>query len=66
MAPNIAETTATPSIPLPLSFNMFLEFIPPIATLGIFTASHMDFNVSYERIPTSFFVEVSNTAPKPI
>ena len=61
----MAEIMETPSIPVPLSLSMFVSFTPPIATTGIFTASHISLNTPKEAVTASFFVLVVNTAPTP-
>ncbi len=60
---NIALITDTPSIPLPFSFNKLSALIPPIATTGIDTVSHISFNVSNVTLSASPLVEVGKTAP---
>ena len=61
----MAETTATPSMPLFFSLAIFFILIPPMATTGIETALQMFCNVSKDTSLASCFVEVEKTAPTP-
>lgn len=57
----MAETTATPLHPISRHLFTCSFLIPPIATTGIFTDSHISFKVS-KLIVELDFVAVSNTA----
>ena len=64
-AAKMAETSATPSIPVPASSMMFSLVIPPMAVTGIFTALQISLSVSWLTESASNLVEVENTAPTP-
>ncbi len=62
---NIADITATPSIPVCFNCIMFSSLIPPIAITGMFTASQIALSVVNDTLLASNLVEVENTAPTP-
>ena len=61
-----ADTTAIPSISVPLSLVTLSLVIPPIATTGIETESAISLSDSVLNGCVSFYVDVLNTAPAPI
>ena len=65
-APKMADTTATPSTPLPASFKILPALMPPMATTGIETELLMRRSSSVSMGFASFLVLVGNTAPTPI
>ena len=62
----IAVTTENPAIPVSFNDSAFSKFIPPMATIGIFTVSTSSFNSSFVIEGASSLVAVGNTAPEPI
>ena len=64
-AEKMAETTATPSIPVFLRRGIFPSVIPPMATVGIETELQIRRSSSEDMDTVSFFVDVENTAPIP-
>jgi hypothetical protein len=54
----MAETTATPAMPLPARDRMFYLETPPIATTGSDTVRQISESVSNETESASFFVPV--------
>ena len=55
-AANNPLTTATPSMPVPVSSFIFSAVIPPMATTGISTASQIAHSSSFARVVTSDLV----------
>ena len=62
----MADTTATPSTPLPESWRMFPALMPPMATTGMDTDRLMLRSSSTPMARVIFLVLVSNTAPTPM
>jgi hypothetical protein len=62
----IAETTATPHIPVSFRRDMLFRSMPPMATAGSFDTLVMAFRPSAPRALVFDLVGVQNTAPHPL
>lgn len=61
----MADTTASPSIPMGLKRPVFPLLIPPITTIGKETAVRIFYNSSIDTESASVLVPVGNIAPTP-
>ena len=64
-AAKMADTSATPLMPLPLSSPMFSFVMPPIPTIGISTASDSSLRTFRSIFLASPLVDVPKHAPTP-
>ena len=62
----MADTTATPSMPVSRSSPMFSEVMPPMATIGTSVSMRILISPGMPMSSASDFVDVGNTAPHPM
>ena len=60
-----SRTTATPAIPVPISWSIFSDVKPPIATTGMATVWQMVFKVEIRVMGAFSLVVVGKMAPVP-